>query len=277
MVLDEDQLEGLHLVQLTMADEVKRICERYQINYFLVAGSALGAVRHQGFIPWDDDIDFGMMRVDYDKFLFHAQNDLKPIFSIQTWNINSAFALPFAKLHRNDSKFVEPAVAEIGTHKGIYIDIFPFDAVPDQSFLRMLHMGQLELLRQVIMARAGYFQNSDAGFFSRLIRKLASRVSVFWSFQSMVGIHERVSRYFNGRVSKMVTAIGGSYGYRRETITRAWTEELCPANFENNVFPVFEDVDSYLRNLYGNYDILPPLEARYGRHRIIEFQLPSKP
>ena len=91
------QLESVHKVQLEIANEVKRICDKYNIKYFMIAGTLLGAVRHKGFIPWDDDLDIGMLRNDYNRFIKLAAKDLKEIYYLETWYTSSGYGLPYAK------------------------------------------------------------------------------------------------------------------------------------------------------------------------------------
>lgn len=98
--MDNEILRKVQLAQLDMAKEVKRICNKYNINYFMDSGTLLGAVRHRGFIPWDDDLDFGMLREDYEKFLKIATTELDSKFFLQTWKNDDGFPYGFSKIRK---------------------------------------------------------------------------------------------------------------------------------------------------------------------------------
>lgn len=98
--MDNEILRKVQLAQLDMAKEVKRICNKYNINYFMDSGTLLGAVRHKGFIPWDDDLDFGMLREDYEKFLKVAPTELNSKYFLQTWKNDDGFPYGFSKIRK---------------------------------------------------------------------------------------------------------------------------------------------------------------------------------
>ena len=137
--MDNLQLAKVHLVQLEIANEVKKICENYKIKYFLIAGTLLGAVRHRGFIPWDDDLDMGMLRKDYIKFLKIARKELDDKYYLESWKVASGYGLPFTKIRMNGTKYIERNSKDVNCHLGIFIDIFPFDNVPDNKVQRLIH------------------------------------------------------------------------------------------------------------------------------------------
>lgn len=140
MMDNEEILQKMHSLHLMLADELKRICEAHNIKYFMIAGTLLGAVRHKGFIPWDDDMDFGMMREDFEKFLAVAEADLdSDKIYLQSERNTEYYAFNYAKLRLKNTSVIEEYSSAVDIDKGIYIDIFPMDAVADnklQSFLQ---------------------------------------------------------------------------------------------------------------------------------------------
>ena len=121
-------LQHMHSLHLILADEVKRICEKHNIRYFMIAGTLLGAVRHKGFIPWDDDMDFGMLRNDYDKFVSVCAAEIdENKFYLQTDKKDKYYTFNFAKLRLCGTKVIESFSFDVQTNQGIYIDIFPID------------------------------------------------------------------------------------------------------------------------------------------------------
>lgn len=127
--MDEIAIKKVREVQIELLDIIDEICKKHNIKYQLFAGTLLGAVRHKGFIPWDDDVDICMMREDYIKFLQVAPNEINNcLYYIQTpYNDKSPFA--FTKFRKNNTLFVEQRIDNYNSHQGIFIDIFQFDNV----------------------------------------------------------------------------------------------------------------------------------------------------
>lgn len=131
--MKRELLRKVQIEQLELAKEIKRVCEILNIPYFLDAGTLLGAIRHEGFIPWDDDLDMGMLRSAYDKFLKEAPAVLGEEYFLQTWHSDLNYGLPFAKLRKNNTVYKEEAAQNSGAHCGFYVDIFPYDVYPEDE------------------------------------------------------------------------------------------------------------------------------------------------
>jgi lipopolysaccharide cholinephosphotransferase len=126
-----NELKNLQNVQLEILDEIVRICNKYDIPYFFIGGTLLGAVRHKGFIPWDDDIDIGMLRKDYNKFIKLCKDELKSEYYLQCSETYPQHWLSFAKIRKNNTLFIESEGLPFrgNDHRGIFVDIFPYDYV----------------------------------------------------------------------------------------------------------------------------------------------------
>ena len=133
MKMDEQTLRRVQLTQLSIAKEIKRVCDKYGIEYILDSGTLLGAVRHRGFIPWDDDMDIAMTRENYDKFVSVAQTEFKDKYFLQTWETDKNCPFPFAKVRLNGTSYVENVCEHADIHKGIYVDVFPYDVWPEEK------------------------------------------------------------------------------------------------------------------------------------------------
>ena len=105
--MERELLRKVQLTQLEIAKEIRRVCEENDIPYFLTCGTLLGAVRHQGFIPWDDDMDVGMLRENYEKFCRIAPEKLKPEYCWQSWYTDPNYALPFGKVRKRGTLYLE--------------------------------------------------------------------------------------------------------------------------------------------------------------------------
>ena len=132
MDYSEERLKKLHLILLELLEYVDSICKQNNLQYLLIGGTALGARRHRGFIPWDDDIDIGLPREDYEKLLgiLKSRNDG---YSVQDETNEDNYFCPFAKLRKNGTIFCEKISQGLYKNNGIYIDIFPIDTMNDCS------------------------------------------------------------------------------------------------------------------------------------------------
>ena len=150
--MEQELLRRVQLTLLEIAVEIKRVCEENDIRYFLSDGTLLGAVRHQGFIPWDDDMDMGMLRADYEKFCRIAPKALKPEYCLETWNTDSGYGLPFAKVMKRNTVYLESKKNTKMREKGFYIDVFPFDNAPaEEEAQQALVRKLLPIARMMLM------------------------------------------------------------------------------------------------------------------------------
>ncbi len=125
-ILKEDEVK---IVQTVMLKELIKYLDGKKIPYYIIAGTLLGAVRHKGFIPWDDDIDIAMKREDYNNFLNSFGEWNNEMFFLQNWHTDKNYGLSFSKLKLNESIYEEEVSKNMDMHKGIFIDIFPYDEV----------------------------------------------------------------------------------------------------------------------------------------------------
>lgn len=146
-------IKSLQRALLVIATEIDRICRKNDIRYVLMFGSLLGAVRHKGFIPWDDDVDMGMLREDYKKFITACDRDLdKDHFALQTWDTDDAYVQPFAKIRLKGSYMNEPDWKNTGIREhGLFVDIFPYDAVPRNRALAVLQSAAVFVLHRLLL------------------------------------------------------------------------------------------------------------------------------
>lgn len=273
MRMSDENLRRLQLTQLQIAVEVTDLCDKHGISYVLLGGSALGARRHAGFIPWDDDMDMGMLRRDFDRFVEIARKELPDYLYLQHWLDDPHMGAPFAKVRRNNTRVVEATSKDTGGHKGISIDIFPFDNVP-AGIAEYPWKLQLKLWKRVLRHKCGYTIRELpillklADLPTRIVSRLVSKAS------AKRRMHRLMIR-FSGRETERVLAVGGAYDFRRDMLKRKWLSDRTAHAFEDREFYCPAELDAYLRHMYGDFMSLPPIEDRTNKHTIVDLQFAS--
>lgn len=154
--LTQEQLRKLQLTELELLVEFDRICRKNNIVYILGYGTMLGAVRHKGFIPWDDDVDVFLMRDEYERFCDACEKDLdKEKFFLQNWETDKNFNSGYAKLRRNNTHYVRVGQEKMKYHNGIYIDIMVFDKIIDNEKERNKFKRRCIIYRKLLYSTAG--------------------------------------------------------------------------------------------------------------------------
>lgn len=264
-----DYLPKLHSCELFIAKEVKRICNENGIKYFMIAGTLLGAVRHNGFIPWDDDMDIGMLREDYERFIKLAKTDLGERFFLQTPETDSAYGLNFAKILLKDTTLTEASAANNAV-KGISIDVFPFDAVPENAKKTEKHKKRTYFLRRLLLAKQNYNVCGKKEYVKRAVYAVLKFIAAFYSREKLCKMLDSECERYNalGKTPEKIVNIGGAYGYDKETILREWVDSTVELPFEDTVFAAPAGYIPYLEYFYGDYMKLPPEDKRYNRHGV---------
>ena len=155
-VLSPADLRQLQIIQLEILLELDRICKKHNIQYSLAYGTLLGAVRHQGFIPWDDDMDVFMLRKEYDRFCEICVDELdKTRFYLQTHFNTAGYRWGYAKMRRNSTEYIRKGQEHLQYPSGVSIDVFPLDSVPDRKILRPFFNFACFLTRKFLWSEAG--------------------------------------------------------------------------------------------------------------------------
>ena len=254
-------MNDLQKVELELFKVFKETCEKLNLNYFLVCGSCLGAARHGGFIPWDDDMDVGMYREDYDKFMENAPALLPEGIFLQNYKSDPKFPQVFAKLRNSNTTYIEQSSSHLEVNHGIYIDIFPLDGYPEDP----LEQKKLVRLKKLYLR-----QLSCA---CKLPPTLKGKISV--SAFRLLGCHKRTAKIarkyealiskYSFKNSKIICNHGTWYG-SRDFISAEFYGKGADIIYEGVTARVPQKYDEYLTALYGDWRTPPPPEKQKGHH-----------
>lgn len=243
--------------------EIDRICKANDIKYFAYAGTLLGAVRHKGLIPWDDDIDVVMPRKDYERFAKVCETQLSNGFELQTIYTDPLASNPWMKLHDVNTAFIS-GYRRKGCMEGINIDIFPVDNVPDDENERLKRAKKIDRINQIYEYRFSAKSKNDSAKM-RLYKFAISLVPPF-SEQKFKEKYDKFIQKYNDRETKDVVYFSNRK-YMRKVIDKSVFEETVYLPFENIEVPAPVGYLQVLEGLYGeNYMELPPEEERVTVH-----------
>ena len=264
--MKDEVLRELQLHELTILKAVKEVCEKNGLTYYLDSGTLLGAVRHQGFIPWDDDIDVVMPYDDYQKFLNIAQVELGEDYFVQTTETDPNFYCAFAKVRMNHTTMMPAGHRKYHIHQGIWIDIFPLIRIKKNTFKfkkKLLKLSNSMLMEDYIAANNEEFLQILGPIKYKLYQLLY-----------------RLPYGFRYALRKMALRIitsdkkGDYYTYIWTSLIDFLPKELFEGlptivSFEGFIFPAVAEYKRYLEALYGDYMQLPPESERKGHGSLI--------
>lgn len=261
---DEETLKHLHDLELMILKDFIKICEENNLNYYMYAGSLLGAIRHKGFIPWDDDLDVAMFREDFEKFkkIFPTLNDSK--YELLSNEINEDYFYYFAKLMIKNTRFEEEWIDQLNFHIGINIDIFVLDDVSDNNYSRKYQIWRSFLYNRLLIS--SNLKLDNLALFPKLISytlNFASKLFKLNNSKLMKKSLEFLKKY-SDKDSECVFDISATLKEYPLIFRKSDFGRGVKVDFEDTKVNVPEKYDEILTNLYGNYMQLPPEEERYN-------------
>lgn len=273
---NKDYLDKLHLEILDIMDEVDRICTANKLTYYLAEGTLLGAIRHQGFIPWDDDLDIAMPRKDLELFLDLAPKELNENYCLECINTNDSYTYFFPKIWKKNTLFEESSVKN-NKKTGIFIDIFPLDESNEYSIT-------LEIRKKIInqLLLVGWCKKNPCWSRNRL---LYSIIGKFLSYNSLNAIMKFVAKISLSNKSSHYVNFGSLYKLNKETMPQKWFKDGVNMSFEGRLYKVPKEYQKVVETIYGSdFMQLPPIEKRrchypskviFSDGTVMEFEQPK--
>lgn len=262
------KLDKVQQILLGYLLEIDRICKKHNIKYFLAGGTLLGAIRHHGFIPWDDDADVMMLREDYDHFLEVVQQELPDNIFLQLPETEKGNYNPFTKLRINNTMFATEFTGHfMNMHNGIFFDVLSHDRTGRKKWSQKLHLMVTMLTRSVVFNKWG---NTDVKGGGRhpVICKIVSKVKYLVPMRFAVWAQNKSLTFFKGKDTGYLYD-GMGRNLKRGSFPAAWLDEAVYVDFEGYQFPVPKEYDKYLTYLYGDYMQMIPVSQRRTSHSIV--------
>lgn len=282
MEVDQDMRNRLQDVLVEMMQDIHNVCIKRKIGYALVGGSCLGAVRHQGFIPWDDDIDISMLREDWEKFRSCFDEELGEKYVMEAPQYgNKDCKTTWAKVYKKKTVLQEIMDVDTPYEQGIFIDIFFYENVSNNKIIRKIDACLSDFLKGVATSMVFYKYPNEL---MKQYYGATPQTKRYYNMRRFLGFlfswmsHKRFCDCYDKFVSRhkspseYITAPTGRKNYMGELLQRKWWIPQKQVKFENTEFLVPADSHNYLLTLFGkNYMQLPPVEKR-EKHFIVKLR-----
>lgn len=255
-------MTNLQICELSLLSSFLKVCEKLKLRYYLVCGSALGAVKYGGFIPWDDDVDVALPREDYEKFLQLAPALLPPHLFLQNYRSDPGFPQIFSKLRDSRTTCIETSTLGLPIHQGISLDIFPLDGYPQGKW----DQWRLELEKKWYQHLLGASFAPPRGFLRRAEHRIKRLLGIHRRTAEIAGKYDALLRRYSPAASRF-WCCHGSWQGRREYAPREQYREGAYMQFESLTVRVPQNFDAYLTQKYGDYRRDPPVGQQVSHHK----------
>ena len=248
--MKDKNLEKIKVIQLEIMDYIDKICKKYDIKYCIFWGSLLGAIRHKGFIPWDDDIDIAMLPDDYKKFMEVMENENSDKYYLQNIYNTKYYIFPFSKVRKYHTTRIDEESNYLPFKKGINIDVFPLFKYPTSKFKQFLFKYRLQVIN-VLLTR-DYKQEKSKKKYINVFLHLVPR-----SLTNKVLIR---------KMNKLLN-YNGEFNEYRVTYKKGFDKncfDVITVPFEDRKYTAPAGYDKILTELYGDYMTPPPKKDRHG-------------
>ena len=252
-------VEEMRKIQLRMLDSLSEFCKKHNLRYSLGGGSLLGAVRHKGYIPWDDDIDVMMPRPDYDYFVTHFNDEYGNESRCCAFENDESWKFPFAKICDCGTVLYEENVNQ---EMGVNIDLFPIDGIPKN---KKRYIKRFVFIYHFLVA---YLWNEKSSAVKIILHRLVRKFFPLRKIQKCLRNFLLKNSFAK---SPYAGAVVGLY-HEKEIYEQKLFCLYADFEFENHLYKGVEDFDTYLRQHYGNYMELPPVEMQVRHHKTLAYK-----
>lgn len=271
-----ERISEVQSLQVTILDEFVRLCDKYNLLYSLSYGTLLGAARHEGFIPWDDDIDVIMPRGDYEMFLKVALSELSKTMFLQNYKTDPNSIFTFSKIRMNDTIYKESMIEDIDMHHGVYIDIFPLDYISESKTKDKILLKRIYMLSKLNRYRArnrrNFAENKLHKAFISYVHPLIKKVNNSFMLKEINRLSMLNPKNKNGDMTLFVFN-GNNFYYESSKTSKDDFVNYVLLMFEGKEYKVIRNYKENLKNNYGDYMKLPDKKDRYPQHGIVEMKL----
>lgn len=262
----DGRLDSIHNILLAYLLEVDRICRKHNIKYFLGGGTLLGAVRHHGFIPWDDDADIMMLREDYDKFCKVAESELPKNMTFQSNETDKNCYYEFAKIRLDNTVFATGfSKNHKAMHNGLAFDIFCHDKTANSRLGQKIHLGMTLFTRALVFNKWNNRKTDNGNKVQTVLTNLCIKL---FPIRFSLWLEKKALSFFKGKKNAKYLYDGMGRNIYNGSFPISYLSEAIYMDFEGYRLPVPKEYDKYLRFLYGDYTELAPLSTRLGCHEI---------
>ena len=263
----DGKLSAVQSILLGFLKEIDRICRKHGIKYFLGGGTLLGAVRHKGFIPWDDDADVMMLREDYERFLSVLPDELPPYITDQNKDPNSHFA--FTKLRLDDTILSTEFSARFDIHNGVFLDVLAQDKTSDNKLARRLHMKLTAQLRWLVLNK---WRKTPMDANNRFVSFVGDVIKDVMPLKALERMQDSMMTRYRKKPSKYLYDSMGR-NVERGAYPIEWLDEAVYVEFEDTRLPIPKKWEEYLTYLYGDYMSMIPVSERHVSHDIVRIDM----
>lgn len=260
------ELEQIKKIEINILEAFDSICRNNNIKYSLMGGTALGAIRHKGFIPWDDDIDVMMMRDDYNKIekIFNKQYNNSNL-KFLTCTTNNDFPYPYAKIVNTNTIAKEKGIKKIENY-GVFIDVFPVDKIPESSIKRGIFLKKIKILKKIYLIKL-YETQISTNKARLLLKKIISFILKPIKLNKIVEKINKQSQKYNNSESDIYCNVYAETSLSKNIFyNRDFFENTHKIKFENIEAYIIDEYDKYLKDTYGKYMKLPDESKRVSGH-----------
>lgn len=267
-------IERLHEVDLNIVKSVIKVLDKNKLKYYMIGGTMLGAIRHKGFIPWDDDIDLGIPRDDYEKFLTIAQNELPSYLKLVNYRNKLDYQYYITRILDINVNVVESRIGNNAKYTNASIDIFPIDGTPNNHIIRKIYFFRV-LYHRALMSlcyKDSIDRKRKRGFFEKILLFIMEKVNVekFTTPYKQKCKIDKLLRSQDIRKSHYIGNIMGAYR-TKEIVPKEYYGEGKMYQFEDIMLNGVEMYDEYLTYTYGDYMKLPPKDKQKIHFEAIQF------